>query len=221
MSETRSKAQEEHLKKIDREMGELSAAYRTVINKVESFDLTLKVLGNRQEKIENIVSDINQKYETLVAMMAQISGNMKEGKDKQAESSAPQTRSGNFGSNRMGTPQINQAKDDNGNHTKMPKFDFPYFNGEGPREWVRKVRKYFQLHQVAEGMKVDIAEMYLKGKADIWFHGFAASHPDAEWNVFAEEICRRFSDTTGEEVVETFSKDSLGVLLNTRRNLRN
>ncbi|KAL2497364.1 Uncharacterized protein Adt_22914 [Abeliophyllum distichum] len=112
-------------------------------------------------------------------MMAQISRNMKESKDKQAESSAPHIRSGDFGSNRIGTPQVNQARDDNRNHTKIPKIDFPYFSGECPREW---------------------------GKADIWFHGFAASHPDAEWNLFAEEICRRFFDTTGEEVVETLSK---------------
>ncbi|KAL2470072.1 Uncharacterized protein Adt_38208 [Abeliophyllum distichum] len=92
MSETRSKVHEQHLKKMDREMGELSAAYRTVINKVDLSDLTLKVLRNRQEKIENIVTYINQKYETLVAMMAQISENRKESKDKQAESFAPQTR---------------------------------------------------------------------------------------------------------------------------------
>ncbi|KAL2461537.1 Uncharacterized protein Adt_44957 [Abeliophyllum distichum] len=100
-------------------------------------------------------------------MMAQISGTMKESKDKQAESSAPHIRSGDFGSNRVGTPQVNQVRDDNRNHTKIPKFDFPYFNGEGPREWVRKARKYFQLHQVAEELKAYIAEMYLKGKANI------------------------------------------------------
>ncbi|KAL2526989.1 Uncharacterized protein Adt_12043 [Abeliophyllum distichum] len=163
MSKTRSKVQEEHLKKINREMGELSASYRTVINKIDSSDLTLKVLENRQEKIDNIVTDINKKYETLVAMMAHISGNMKESKDKQAESFAPHIRSGDFGSNRVGTPQ-------------------------GPREWVRKARKYFHIHQVAEELKVGIAEMYLKGKAHIWFHGFVASHPDAKWNLFAEDM---------------------------------
>ncbi|KAL2491374.1 Uncharacterized protein Adt_27002 [Abeliophyllum distichum] len=128
--------------------------------------------------------DINQKYETLVAMMAQISGNMKENKDKQAESSAPQTISGRFSSNRMETPSTNHVRDENRNQAKLPKIDFPYFNGECPREWVRKARKYFQLHQVADELKVGIAEMDLKGKAVIWFHGFAASHPNAEWNVF-------------------------------------
>ncbi|KAL2526342.1 Uncharacterized protein Adt_11396 [Abeliophyllum distichum] len=139
-------------------------------------------------------------------MMAQISGNMKENKDKQAESSALQTMSGRFGSNRIETPSTNHARDDNRNQAKLPKIDFPYLNGEGPREWVRKAMKYFQLHQVADELKVGIAEMYLKGKADIWFHGFAASHPNAEWNVFTSELCRRFSETKGEEVIEAFSK---------------
>ncbi|KAL2533919.1 Uncharacterized protein Adt_07270 [Abeliophyllum distichum] len=154
-------------------MSKLSAAYKAVANKVDSFDLTLKVLGNRHKKIENIMTNMNQNYETSVAMLAQISGNKKEGKDKQVENFVPQTMSGGFGS---------------------------------PREWVRKAKKYSQLHQVAEELKVGIAEIYLKGKADIWFHGFAASHPDAGWNLSAEELCRRFSNKTGEEIVETFSK---------------
>ncbi|KAL2512326.1 Uncharacterized protein Adt_17926 [Abeliophyllum distichum] len=121
-------------------MGELSAAYRVVANKVYSSYLTLKVLGTRHEKIKNIMTNMNQKYETLVAMMAQISGIKKKGKNKQAERSAPKTMSG------------------------------------GPREWLRKARKYFRLHQVAEELKVGIAEMYLKGKVDIWFLGLAAFH---------------------------------------------
>ncbi|KAL2532080.1 Uncharacterized protein Adt_05431 [Abeliophyllum distichum] len=91
------------------------------------------------------------------------------------------------------------------NH-KLPKIDFPQFNGESPREWVRKANKYFQLHQVPDELKVGIAEMYLKGKADVWFHGFQSSHPNADWEILATEVCRRFAETTSEEVVETFCK---------------
>lgn len=68
---------------------------------------------------------------------------------------------------------------------------------------MRKARKYFQLHQTSNELKLGIAEMYLKGKADIWFDGFMASHPNVDWGVFSEELCRRFA---GEEVIETFSK---------------
>lgn len=89
---------------------------------------------------------------------------------------------------------------------KLPKIDFPYFNEEGPREWLRKESKYFQIHQVEDEIKVGIAEMYLKEKADIWFHGFISNYPTADWDVFGKEICRRFAENTAEEAVEVFSK---------------
>ncbi|KAL2461714.1 Uncharacterized protein Adt_45134 [Abeliophyllum distichum] len=79
---------EEHLQKVDKEMENLNLTVRVVTSKVDSCDLTLKVLCNRQEKMENIMSDMNQNYETLVAMMAQISGDRNEA-NKQAGSSAP------------------------------------------------------------------------------------------------------------------------------------
>lgn len=66
-----------------------------------------------------------------------------------------------------GQERDNQAKGDAKGDTKLPKIDFPHFGGEWPREWLRKARKYFQLHQILDEMKLGIAKMYLKGKADI------------------------------------------------------
>ncbi|KAL2490851.1 Uncharacterized protein Adt_26479 [Abeliophyllum distichum] len=138
---------------------------------------------------------------------AQLNGSRSEANDKQVDSSIPPSTFGSvLGYNRVGSTQPHQTREDNSVNVKLPKIDFPYFNGDGPREWLIKANKYFQLHQVAEEFKVGIAEMCLKGKAYIWFYGFAASHPNAGWNVFAEELCKRFSENTGEEIVETFSK---------------
>lgn len=55
-------------------------------------------------------------------------------------------------------------------------------------------------------MRINIAEMYLKGKADVWFHGFINSHPNADWNLFYIEVYRRFADVTAEEIIEVFRK---------------
>lgn len=66
-----------------------------------------------------------------------------------------------------------------GRNAKLPKIDFPHFGEEGPRVKLRRARKYFQLYQVPNELRLGIAEMYLKDKADIWFDGFIASHPGA------------------------------------------
>lgn len=67
---------------------------------------------------------------------------------------------------------------------------------------MRKASKYFQFHQVEDEMRVEIAEMYLKGKVDIWFHGFIFSYPTVDCDMFR----RKFAENTTEEVVEVFSK---------------
>ena len=54
---------------------------------------------------------------------------------------------------------------------KLPRMDFPSFDGTNPREWVRRANKHFQIHGVEEELKSDIAQLYLKDRADIWFHG--------------------------------------------------
>ncbi|KAL2475307.1 Uncharacterized protein Adt_36043 [Abeliophyllum distichum] len=191
---------------MDKEMGDLNA-YKAVTSKIESSDSTLMVLCNRHEKFENLISDMNNKNETLVAIMAQLSRGKSEDKDKQAESSIPpSTFMGVLGFNRVGSTQPHQTWEDNRVNVKLPKIDFSYFNGDEPREWLRKVKKYFQLHQVAEDFKIGIVEMYLKGKANIWFHRFTTSHPNASWNIFAKELCKRFFENTSKEIVETFNK---------------
>lgn len=40
---------------------------------------------------------------------------------------------------------------------KGPKIDFPSFNGENPLGWIRQVTKYFELSQVPDECKVDLA----------------------------------------------------------------
>ncbi|KAL2516989.1 Uncharacterized protein Adt_13236 [Abeliophyllum distichum] len=120
---------------------------------------------------------MNEKYESIVAMLAKMSMS----KDKQVE--GLNVRSTSEGSMLAGRSGGDNRSERNGNDTmmnhKVPKIDFPQFGRENLREWVRKTNKYFQLHQIPEELKVGIAEMYLKGKTDVWFHGFLFSHPDA------------------------------------------
>lgn len=48
---------------------------------------------------------------------------------------------------KMGAIPRNSAdREDTRMGVKLPRINFPYFNGEGPREWLRKAQKYFQIH---------------------------------------------------------------------------
>ncbi|KAL2458013.1 Uncharacterized protein Adt_46101 [Abeliophyllum distichum] len=206
--ETKLKASEESWKRVDKEINNLGAAYTTVAGKVDSTEKLLRALSTKHD---NYMLEMNDKYESIVAMLAKMSmskDKQVEGtvsKDKQVEELPVGSAEGSVLGGRFGG-EIRTGK--NGNDTrlnhKLLKIDFPQLCGENLREWMRKANKYFQLHQIPEEMRLGIDEIYLKGKAYVWFHGFQSSHPNADWGLLTTEVCRRFAETSGEEVVDAF-----------------
>lgn len=87
-----------------------------------------------------------------------------------------------------------------------PKLELPMFSSGNPREWVRKCQKYFLNYHVPESQKVDVVEMFLEGKADIWFQGVKLERPNLSWDVFCELLNERFAEKGGRDVVEEFNK---------------
>lgn len=183
---------------MEKELKDLSVVY-------QSIDQVVKHLCSRQDKLKNLMIEMNNKYKNIVSMMAKFNGRTlqsesgnysNQGIDKgiQIEGHRTPVLTGegvlNTGIGKSSTQ--GNVKMEYKMNIKIPKIDYPYFRGEGPRKWLRKAKKYFQIHQVPKEMKIGIAKMYLKIKVDIWFLGFINSYPEADWEFFSTEICRRF-----------------------------
>jgi len=52
---------------------------------------------------------------------------------------------------------------------KPPTFDGDVKNPEDADAWILGLRKFFELHNYTDNMKVRVAIFNLKGKADIWW----------------------------------------------------
>ncbi|XP_027169435.1 uncharacterized protein LOC113769164 [Coffea eugenioides] len=90
--------------------------------------------------------------------------------------------------------------------SRLPKVDLPTFTGENPREWIRKANKYFKINGVEEEMKSEVAELYFRDKADIWFHGVFNGRDAIPWEELCNALCKRFGDGFPEEAIEEFNK---------------
>jgi len=44
-----------------------------------------------------------------------------------------------------------------------PKVEFPCFDGNDPKGWIKKCTRYFTLCKIVEDQKVDLAALHLKG----------------------------------------------------------
>jgi hypothetical protein len=75
-----------------------------------------------------------------------------------------------------------------------PKHFFPTFNGEDLHKWLFKCTQYFEMEDVADSEKLQIASYYLDGVALYWHQNFLRSlgNQKASWEDYVEAICYRF-----------------------------
>ncbi|KAH9615398.1 hypothetical protein KSS87_015381, partial [Heliosperma pusillum] len=92
-------------------------------------------------------------------------------------------------------------------HLKFtPKLEFPSFDGSNPRIWMKKCLKYFNLCKIPEEQRVDLASMYMVGRAESWFNSYIVVRQHVEWHDFIVDLCARFKEDIAGNVVEEFNK---------------
>lgn len=90
---------------------------------------------------------------------------------------------------------------------KLPKVDFPKFDGSNARSWVVKAGKFFMLNPgMDEPTKVIFASLYLEGEADNWFQTVQHQHGSFTWKGFVNQLLQRFSSGNQENLVGRFNK---------------
>ncbi|XP_039039589.1 uncharacterized protein LOC120177547 [Hibiscus syriacus] len=87
-----------------------------------------------------------------------------------------------------------------------PKIEFPFFEGVNPRGWLQKCLKYFSLCNVPNEQRIEVATMYLTGKAEVWFDGYNMQKHHVTWHEFDTDLCHRFCDRYFADIVEELSK---------------
>jgi len=87
-----------------------------------------------------------------------------------------------------------------------PKIEFPVFEGNDPRGWIKKCTRYFGLCKVNEDQRVDLASLSLKGPAETWFASYIMGRRGVTWEDFVVDVCNRFRDNIDSKVVEDFNK---------------
>ncbi|GKB71300.1 hypothetical protein Tco_0932712, partial [Tanacetum coccineum] len=90
--------------------------------------------------------------------------------------------------------------------TRMTKIEFPKFGGEDVRGWLYKCEQFFEIDQVSDPHKVQLASIHLYDTASLWHRQFVKlMGENASWNSFKEAILLRFGsayDAYMKEMIE-------------------
>lgn len=75
---------------------------------------------------------------------------------------------------------------------KLPKVEFPKFDGTNARGWVVKANKFFILNPGMDtSTKIVFASLYLEGPADHWFQTIQVEQPGLTWEAFVDLLLQR------------------------------
>ncbi|KAG8373209.1 hypothetical protein BUALT_Bualt12G0147200 [Buddleja alternifolia] len=107
---------------------------------------------------------------------------------------------------RMSTPDLEGSLSQT-SYTPFPKVEFPHYDGEDTRTWIKKCNKYFQIvTTITEEQKVPLASIHLEGKAELWFQSFMEGGDLPSWDQFITALLKRFDDQDPELIVGQFNK---------------
>ncbi|KAL2505826.1 Uncharacterized protein Adt_21447 [Abeliophyllum distichum] len=67
--ETQQEAIEDHHRKIEKDISDLGLAYSTLFGKIDSSYKTLKNMCYKQDRMDELMQDMNSKYESIVAII--------------------------------------------------------------------------------------------------------------------------------------------------------
>ncbi|KAL4351501.1 hypothetical protein GQ457_06G016560 [Hibiscus cannabinus] len=66
--------------------------------------------------------------------------------------------------------------------------------------------EYLMSKENDKNHKLEVATMYLQGKAEVWFDGYMMHKHRATWHEFVVDLCHRFFDKEFSDVIEEFNK---------------
>jgi hypothetical protein len=90
----------------------------------------------------------------------------------------------------------------NGYHNpKLPKFEFPKFDGTSPKYWLGQCKDYFELYGTEPHMWVRVAKMHFVDAAKRWAPSVENQLQSCSWATFVSLILNRFGQDQHEILI--------------------
>lgn len=87
---------------------------------------------------------------------------------------------------------------------KLPKLNFPMFDGDNPKLWISRSEDYFDLFDLDPTRWVKIASMHLTAAASRWLPSVEKKLKSCSWFEFKQLVMDRFGREQHELLVRQF-----------------
>ena len=75
---------------------------------------------------------------------------------------------------------------------KTLRVDVPRFDCSNVNNWIYRINKFFSLHQIDPGMRLEVVAFHLDGEPSMWYQWMEKGGTFTSWDVFLHELRKRF-----------------------------
>ncbi|KAJ4764940.1 polyprotein [Rhynchospora pubera] len=94
-----------------------------------------------------------------------------------------------------------------GDHrVSLPRTDFPSFDGSNPTVWKSKCESYFEIFQIPEQYRTQLATLHFVEEAQEWYENFKEDYPNLPWQLLVAEVVDRFRAYSSSNPVGDFKR---------------
>lgn len=82
--------------------------------------------------------------------------------------------------------------EDRGFNHRLPKLDFPHFDGSDPQNWRMRCEHYYGVYGTHPSLWVRVATIYFMGRAASWLRSSKAHLQFEDWEIFCGAVDKKF-----------------------------
>jgi hypothetical protein len=90
---------------------------------------------------------------------------------------------------------------------KLPKVDFPMFEGEHPQVWKNRCEKYFRMYEIPVHLWVRFVTVNFKRNAALWLLTYEEQHDIDSW----PDLCHAVEKKFGRDLYQNYMRDLLAI----------
>lgn len=91
---------------------------------------------------------------------------------------------------------------------RMPKTEFPKFDGDDPNWWKKVAEKYFIMYDVPHETWASLATVHFRGNATLWLQTYEAMHDVDTWEELVVAVSQNY--WTQEDLIEEARQNPIG-----------
>jgi hypothetical protein len=84
---------------------------------------------------------------------------------------------------------------------RVPRADFPKFDGKNPRLWQTFCEDYFELYETSPHLWVKLASIHFIGPASRWLNSIQSTIHKYTWSEFCQEVLIRFGRNQHQSLI--------------------